>query len=237
MSKPKKGSAKKVYFTLSANGKKTYAPKATFAKNNGNNVRTVKAQNKVPNKLLLKRLPGAKKVSAPSNMAPANARRARANAMAAKRNNGAMKPAAKRVRAAPKPRAAPKRKSPNYEAKATKMFAKIMNKKAPVRKARAPKKAAVSPAMKLLLKINAENRRIISKNKTLLAKAKRGRKANSPGTYASKMFAKMTVTPKRKVRKAPLKKRVNNLKKNFPANKNPFALLMKPMRVRKAAKK
>jgi hypothetical protein len=138
-----------------------------------------------------------------------------------------------------KARAAPKRKSPNYEAKATSMFAKILNKKAPVRKPRASKKTPVSPAMKLLLKINAENRRIIARNNALLAKAKRGRKANSPETAATKMFAKILnkKAPAKRTRKAPMKNRVNNLKKNIPANNNPFALLMKPKRGRKAAKK
>jgi hypothetical protein len=183
MSKLKKNSSKKVFFTLNKDGKKTYRPKAYFAQNNANNnttVRTIKPQNKVPTKIAPKRLPKGsrpKKVAAPSNMAAANARRARMNAMAAKRRA---------------------RVSPKYEAKS-------LNKKAPVRKTRAapePKrKSPVSPAMRLLLKINAENRRIIARNNALLAKAKR-------------------------TRKAPMKK-INN----------PFSLLMKSMRARKAAKK
>ena len=103
MSKPKKGSNKQVFFTLGNAGKKTYAPKAYFAQNNATNnttVRTIKPQNKVPNKLTPKRLPKGsrpKKVSAPSNMAPANARRARMNLMAARRANGSLKPAAVRT--------------------------------------------------------------------------------------------------------------------------------------------
>jgi len=175
MSKLKKNSSKKVFFTLNKDGKKTYRPKAYFAQNNANNnttVRTIKPQNKVPAKIAPKRLPKGsrpKKVAAPSNMAAANARRARMNAMAAKRRA---------------------RVSPKYEAK-----------KAPVRK------SPVSPAMRLLLKINAENRRIIARNNALLAKAKR-------------------------TRKAPTKSLVKKLKNN-----NPFSLLMKSIRARKAAKK
>ena len=78
-----------------------------------------------------------KKVATP--LAPANARKARINAMALKRNAGAMPAPRRRVRATPKPRG---RKPLSNSAKATKMFAKILNKKVAPPKAKANKVAA-----------------------------------------------------------------------------------------------
>jgi hypothetical protein len=150
MSTPTRGSKKQVFFTITNAGEKRYAPKAYFAQNKVNNnttVRTIKAQNKVPNKLAPKAMPkgnAPKKNNNRALMSPEQARRARMNAMAKKRAAGTI-PVPRKPRAAGnlpvprKPRAAPKKN--NWEAKSTARFRRILNKKAPVRKPRAaPKK-------------------------------------------------------------------------------------------------
>ena len=93
--------------------------------------------NKGPRKVRKNKGVARKKVATP--LAPANARKVRMNAMAAKRNAGAMAAPRRRVRAAPKPRG---RKAMSNSAKATKMFAKILNKQVAPPKAKANKVAA-----------------------------------------------------------------------------------------------
>ena len=82
---------------------------------------------------------GVARKKAPTPMAAPNARKARMNAMALKRATGAMPAPRRRVRAAPKPRG---RKPMSNSAKATKMFAKILNKQVAPPKAKANKVAA-----------------------------------------------------------------------------------------------
>ena len=90
--------------------------------------------NKGPRKVRKNKGVARKKVATP--LAPANARKARMNAMAAKRASGAMAAPRRRVRVAPKPRGM------SNSAKATKMFAKILNKQVAPPKAKANKVAS-----------------------------------------------------------------------------------------------
>ena len=90
--------------------------------------------NKGPRKVRKNKGVARKKVATP--LAPANARKARMNAMAAKRNAGTMAAPRRRVRVAPKPRGM------SNSAKATKMFAKILNKQVAPPKAKANKVAS-----------------------------------------------------------------------------------------------
>lgn len=123
-------------YVMTAKGLKSYGPVAKFRKVANGTMKKLLPANlaNVPNAIRPKRVAAAK----PSSLAPANARKARMNAMALKRNAGAMPAPRRRVRATPKPRG---RKPMSNSAKATKMFAKIMNKKAPARKS----KIVVSP--------------------------------------------------------------------------------------------
>jgi hypothetical protein len=81
---------------------------------------------------------GVARKKMPTPMAAPNARKARMNAMTLKRAGGAMPAPRSRVRAMPKPRG---RKPMSESAKATKMFAKVLNKQVAPPKPKAAKVA------------------------------------------------------------------------------------------------
>tara|TARA_R110002072_G_scaffold5495_8_gene35170 strand:- start:905 stop:1474 length:570 start_codon:yes stop_codon:yes gene_type:complete len=120
-------------YVMTTKGSKSYGPVAKFRKAANGALKKLSKANllNVPNAIRPKRVAKA----TPTPMAPAAARKARMNAMAAKRNAGAMAAPRRRVRAAPKPRGM------SNSARATKMFAKILNKQVAPPKAKANKVA------------------------------------------------------------------------------------------------
>jgi hypothetical protein len=196
-SQPKRGSTAKVFFTV-RDGKKVYGPKAHFTKNGNNAVRVVTSANTIPSKLAKQRMPSASKgsrskvPSAPSTMSAANARAFRMGALANKRRMGGLTRGVRSEtvrKAARKPRAPRAAKAPNYEMDASKMFAKLLNKKPTVRKPRAAKPRNYEmDAGKMFAKLLNKKPTVRKPRKP---SAPRAAKPRNYEMDASKMFAKM----------------------------------------------
>ena len=129
------------FYIAKGDGEKKYNPVARFRKASDGSMTKLTKTNlpNVPEAIRPARAAG--KAPSPTPLAPANARRARMNAMAAKRAAGAMPAPRRRARATTKPRG---RKPMSNSAKASQLFtAMVLNK--PARKVRKNKGVARKP--------------------------------------------------------------------------------------------